>query len=160
MAQEPIRDPRFGAEGRGIYLLPIGIVACFLSSAIALSGSMSPELLVFDSPKLIFIWVLSTSASAFFLVVAVGGCRILMQARHVLQKIERRERIVLQPYLGATIKVARQDIESIETVPICRSWLPMTLLSRTTSNWTIKLRNGRQYYIGGELVKLDEYLQQ
>lgn len=156
--QRHILDHRFGRAGRGIYLLPIGIVAGFLSSAIAFGGGLSAELLAFGSPRMVFIWLLSIAAGTFFFVVAVGGCSMLMEAKYVLQRIDRCECIVLKPYLGPPVKVKRHEIKRIETVHSYRRWLPMTLLSRTTENWKIDLRDGRQYYVNGDLVNLNEFM--
>lgn len=150
-------DTRLGRDGLGICVLPLGIVASFYSTYGALRGAFAPELLAFDSARITFIWLILLSAAAFFLMLSVGGCRILWQALHVVRAASGRENIVVKPFIGRPTSFALRDIIDVGKVGPHQPWIPMTLLSRHQMNWAVKLRDGQQYYINGELPDANEY---
>lgn len=151
-----ICDPRLGTRGSGIYFLPFGIAACSLAFFATLRAVFDPELISFNSANVVAIWLLTVAAAGFFLMLALGGVRVLLQARHVVQRLEGCESITIKPFLGRQVRTAYEGIMSVESVSPHRPWIPMTLLSRDHPNWKIILRGGHEYLICAEIPNIEE----
>lgn len=150
-------DPRLGAMGTGIYLLPIGVAACLLAFFGTLRAVFDPELISFASANLIAIWILAVIAAGFFLMLALGGCTILLQARYVVQRLEGYESITIRPFLGGEIRTVSAEVVAVEPVSPHRPWIPMTLLSREIRNWKISVHGRREYFVNGEIPDAEQW---
>lgn len=140
-------------------MFPFGVAACLLSFAATLSAVVDPELTSFASANLIAIWSLTVVASGFFLVLILGGCQILLQARNVVQRLGGCESISIKPFLGKEVRVVAAEVIAVEPVLAHRPWIPMTLLSRTVCNWKIVVRGRRDYFVNGEVPGAEQWFQ-
>lgn len=158
VASPVVCDARLGEAGTGIYFLPFGVAACLFSFFATLRVVFDPELTSFASVNLLAIWVLAVLATAFFLILILGGCRILLQARYVVQRLEGYESMTLRPFIGDEVRAVAGDVVAVDQVPPHRPWIPMTLLSREFPNWKITTRRGQEYFMNGEVPGAERWI--
>ena len=151
-------DSRLGNNGIGIFVIPFGALTSLIAFFVALQGVFSSQLLGFDSVKLIFICGVLVFSSGFLLLLFFGACKIFSEARYVLQRIEIKKNIEVKTFLGSVVSLDLASISSVQSVNSKNSIIPMSLLSRSVPNWRLKMSDGREYFINGEVENVGSFM--